>query len=106
MLQLCDGLVTILPRLQGFCGALHVIRIPIPKTELRLTAEDYAFGVWRLAFRFSCWSSSWRSLARVLLLERASRGRGLSVWWGEAPFWPYDVNEAADVLIPKIFARA
>ena len=23
------------------------------------------------------------------------------VWWGEAPFRPYDVNEVADVLIPK-----
>ena len=29
-------------------------------------------------------------------------GCNLSVWWGEAPFWPYDVNEAADVLIPKM----
>jgi hypothetical protein len=27
MLQSCDSLVTILPRLQGFCGALHVILI-------------------------------------------------------------------------------
>jgi len=26
----------------------------------------------------------------------------LSGWWGEAPIWPYDANEAADVLIPKI----
>jgi hypothetical protein len=22
-------------------------------------------------------------------------------WWGEAPLWPHDVNEAADVLILK-----
>ena len=24
------------------------------------------------------------------------------VWWGQAPFRPYDVNEAADVLILKV----
>ena len=35
---------------------------------------------------------------------RCHIGVNLSVWWGEAPFWPYDVNEAADVLIRKIFA--
>jgi hypothetical protein len=40
-----------------------------------------------------------------LLVPRPSIGVNLSVWWGEAPFWSYDVSEAADVLIPKIFAR-
>jgi len=34
---------------------------------------------------------------------RRRKDANLSVfWWGEAPLWPYDFNEAADVLTPKI----
>ena len=38
---------------------------------------------------------------KTLIRAGLSRSAG-SVWWGEAPFWPYNVNEAVDVLIPKI----
>jgi hypothetical protein len=27
----------------------------------------------------------------------------ISVWEGEAPFWPYEVNEAADMLKTQDF---
>ena len=27
---------------------------------------------------------------------------GRPVWWGEAPFWLYEINEAGDVLIANI----